>query len=115
MCVKSFVLAAGLLAVAGCAGNVTIPLPDLDHPANPRAAAVPPPPPPTIPVVENDPAATDGMQGMDHGSMKGMDHGSMKRMNHGSMKSTSGLKATEKKNHMDDKDMGDMESMHHEH
>lgn len=109
MCVKSLVLAAGLSAVAGCAGNVTIPPLGLDHPANPQAAAAPLPPSARTPLVENDATAMDGMQEMDHGAMKGMDHGSKKGMNHesmqgmgqGSMKSAPGMK--------------DMEGPHHEH
>lgn len=76
MWVKSLLLAAGALAVAGCAGNVTIPSPGLDHPANPQAAAAPLPPLPSVPDAT---APTGG--GMDHdSSMPGMDHGSMRGM-----------------------------------
>lgn len=111
MRVKSFVLAAGLLAVAGCAGNVSVPPPGPDHPANPRAAAAP----------GKEAGTMGGMRRMNHGSMRGMDHGSMKGMNHdampamdrGSMKNApamKGMKKMEKQQNMDD-----MEGMHHAH
>jgi hypothetical protein len=83
MSVKPYLLAAGLFVVAGCAGNVTVPSPGLDHPANPQAAAASPPPDTMIPVAGKSPQAMDGMQGINHSSipsMQGMDHGSMGNM-----------------------------------
>jgi hypothetical protein len=74
MYVRSLLLATALLALAGCAGNVTVPPPGLDHPANPQAAAAPSLPPLTIPEArEPTGAGMQGMQGMNHGSMKGME------------------------------------------
>ncbi len=93
MYVKPYLLAAGLLAVAGCAGNVTIPSLGLDHPANPRAAAAPLSPPPIVPEAKKVMADMRGMRGMNHGSMKEMqemDHGSMKGMDQDSMQGMEG-------------------------
>jgi uncharacterized protein involved in copper resistance len=96
-CVKSLLLAAGLLGLAGCASNVTIPSPGLDHPANPQAAAAPLSPPPTIPtssVFLKEDSLTRGMNGMremqnmksmeemNPSSMQGMDHEYMEGMHH---------------------------------
>jgi hypothetical protein len=78
MYVRSLLLATALLALAGCAGNVTVPPPGLEHPANPKAAAALLPPSPTIPEVSKP--VRGGMQDMNHGSMQGMDHGSMQDM-----------------------------------
>ncbi len=105
MYVKPFLLAAGLLAVAGCAGNVTIPSLSLDHPANPQAAAAPLPSPPVVPKAQKVMADMQGMEGMDHGSMgmnhgsmqgmQGMDNGAMQGMDHGSMKGMDGMNMAE--------------------
>lgn len=107
MCVKLFVLAAGLSAVVGCAGNVTIPSLGLDHPANPQAAAAPLPLSATIPALENDATTMGGMRNMDHGSKKGMNHDAMQDMGHGSMKSAPAMKDME--------EMEQNEGSHHEH
>jgi uncharacterized cupredoxin-like copper-binding protein len=129
MYVKSFLLAAGLLALTGCVGNVTIPSLGLDHPANPQAAAAPLPPPPTVPKAKKVMVDMQGMQGMDHGSMGGMKHGSMQRMqemdhgamqamDHESMKGMGGMNMAE--GSMEGRDHGsmrgkdDMEGMEHE-
>lgn len=91
MRVRPLLLAASALAVAGCAGNVTIPSPGLDHPANPQAAAAPLPPLPSVP--DATAPTGGGMQGMNHGSMRGMDHGSsMPGMDHGSMQGMQGMR-----------------------
>jgi len=114
MYVNPFLLAAGLLAVAGCAGNVTIPSLGLDHPANPRAAAAPLPPPPIVPEAKKVMADMQGMQGMNHGSMKGM-----QGMDHGSMQGMEGMSmaggAMEGMDHGSMKGMnrGDMQGMEH--
>ena len=100
MYVRSLLLATALLALAGCAGNVTVPPPGLEHPANPKAAAALLPPSPTIPEVSKP--MRGGMQDMNHGSMQGMDHGSMEGMRHGSMQGMQG---------MDHGSMQDMEKM----
>ncbi len=105
MYVKSFLLAVGLLAVAGCVGNVSVPPPGPDHPASPRAAAAPLPSPTAIPASGKRVGTMGGMRGMDYGAMKGMDHGSMH--NAPAMK---GMKKMEKK-----RNMGDTEGMHHVH
>jgi hypothetical protein len=102
MYVRSLLLATALLALAGCAGNVTVPPPGLEHPANPKAAAAPLPPSPTIPEVSKP--MRGGMQGMNHGSMQGMDHGSMEGMRHGSMQGMQGV---------DHGSMQDMEGLTH--
>ena len=88
-------MAAGLLLLAGCASDVTVPPVALNHPANPSAPEAPITPlsqtlasydPIQSPAPEKWPKASmDEMQGMDHGSMKGMDHGQMKGMDHSSM------------------------------
>lgn len=70
MDIQSLTLAAGLLALTGCAGNVTVPSLGLDHPANPRAAVAPLPTLPTVPKAKK---ATAGMQGMDH-DVESMNH-----------------------------------------
>jgi hypothetical protein len=64
-----------MLAVASCAGNVTIPSAGINHPANPRAAAPPLSSGPMIPLLKKRPQTIEGMQGMNHGSVQGMDHG----------------------------------------
>lgn len=89
MYVRSLLLATALLALAGCAGNVTVPPPGLEHPANPKAAAALLPPSPTIPEVSKP--VRGGMQDMNHGSIQGMDHGSMEGMRHGSMQGMQGM------------------------
>lgn len=114
MCVRSFVLAAALLAVTGCAGNVTAPLPGLDHPANPKAAAAPLPPSPTIPEAsEPMGGGMQGMQGMSNGSVQGIDHGSMKGMNHGSMQGMQGMEGMQAMEGMDHGSMQGMKGMDH--
>lgn len=89
MYVRWLLLATALLALAGCAGNVTVPPPGLEHPANPKAAAALLPPSPTIPEVSK--FVRGGMHDMNHGSMQGMDHGSMEGMRHGSMQGMQGM------------------------
>ena len=108
MYIKSLLLAMGLLTVAGCAGNVTVPPLGLDHPANPQAAAASPS---RLLALDANPApAQKRHSAMDHSSMSGMNMG---EMNHSGMSEmqTSG-------SHMDhpramkSMDHG-MEHMHH--
>jgi hypothetical protein len=111
MFARSFLLAAGFIAMVGCADTVSVSPLGPDHPANPRAA-VAPLPPTTIPEAGEDARAgmpsvenlggMHGTQHMDDDSMPGMEHGVLQGMDHGK-----GIEEAQ--------DTEEVEGMHHGH
>jgi hypothetical protein len=103
MYINLLLLAMGLLAVAGCASNVTVPPLGLDHPANPQAASAPPL---QLLTLNANPASPQGR------GIGGMDHSSMSDMNMGEMGHSQSMKRMQDMEGMQGMNHGCMQEMH---
>ena len=110
MYINLLLLAMGLLAIAGCASNVTVPPLGLDHPANPQAASAPPLQ--LLTLNANLASAQKRLSEMDHSSMSDKNMGGMNHLSTGKMDHSQSMKGMQDMEGMQGMDHGSMQGMH---